>query len=128
MTMKPIKTLMIAPGELPSVKELLPTIEAFIQAISVGVQELGKIKRKQIDKDVYIIYNATAPLSLDGNRKVGKEIICGTFYVIAMNKDIPRSLTDKEIETYTERFHEIEMFDDWDVICQYVDSLYLSRK
>ena len=126
--MKPIRTLMVAPGELPTVKELLPTTEAFIQAISVGSQELGKLKKKKIDKDVYIIYNSIAPLSLEGNRKVAKKIICGTFYVITIKKGLPCSLTNNEIEKYTERFFEIESYDDWDVICQYVSSIYGKRK
>ena len=114
--MKPIKALMIEPGMFPVRKELIPTNETFIQAISVGVQEIGGLEKIKIDESVYILYNRNAPLTLEGNRRVGKKIICGTFYIVAIEKDVPRSLTDKEIDKYTEKFSVIEFFDDWDVI------------
>ena len=124
--MKPICTLMVEPGMLPVRKELLPTTEAFIQAISVGVSDIGDLKKIKLDEDVYILYNGNAPLELEGNRRIGKKIICGTFYVVAIENNIPRSLTKQEVEKYTDRFMEIETFDDWDVISNFVDNLYFS--
>ena len=110
------------------VKDLLPTTEAFIQAISVGTSEIGELKKIKLDESVYIIYNDIAPLTLEGNRRVGNKIICGTFYVVAIEKGVPRSLTDVEALKYVDRFSKIEFFDDWDVISQYVEELYSDRK
>ena len=126
--MKPICTLMVEPGMLPVRKELLPTTEVFIQAISVGMTDVGEMRKMKIDDDIYIIYNGNAPLELEGNRSVNGNIICGTFYVVAIENNIPRSLTKQEVEKYTDRFMEIEIFDDWDVISQFVDEIYLNCK
>ena len=52
MTMKPICTLMVEPGMLPVRKELLPTTEAFIQAISVGLSDIGDLKKIKLDEYV----------------------------------------------------------------------------
>ena len=119
---------MIESGMFPVSKELLPTKEAFIQAISVGVQEIGEIEKLKIDESIYILYNSNAPLTLEGNRKIFDKIICGTFYIVAIEKGVPRSLTDSEAYKYMDRFSKIEFFDDWDVINQYVDELYSDRK
>lgn len=124
MMMKPIRALMIEPGILPVKKELLPTTEALIQAISVGMADIGDMRKLKIDENIYIIYNSNAPLELEGNRKVIDKIICGTFYVVAMKDNKLRSLTDEELRKYTDRFMEIETFDDWDVISQFVDDIY----
>lgn len=115
---------MIEPGELPVVKYLLPTTEAFVQAVSVGSAELGSLAEMKIDKNIYILYNCEAILiGLEGNRRVNNKIIGGTCYVIGKENNVPRSLTYVEIEKYTDIFHEIETFDDWEVICQYADEL-----
>ena len=121
--MKPIKAIMIEPGEFPKGKELMPTTEAFIQAISVGISEIGELKKIRLDEYIYIIYNGQAPLTFEGNRRIGKQIICGTFYIVAIEKGVPRSITNAEAIRFMDRFHEIETFDDWEVICQYADEL-----
>lgn len=122
--MKPIRALMIEPGMLPVRKELLPTTDALIQAISVGMSDIGDLKKIKLDEDIYIIYNGNASLELEGNRKVNGKIICGTFYIVGIENNEPRSLTDSELRKYTDRFIEIETFDDWDIISQFVDDIY----
>lgn len=125
--MKPIRALMVEPRMLPVKKELLPTTEALIQAISVGMSDIGDLKKIKLGEDIFVIYNGNSPLELEGNRKVGNQIICGTFYIIGMKNSKPRSLTDSELQKYTDRFMEIEIFDDWDVISQFVDTLYFNK-
>ena len=90
-----IKVLKIEPGKHPVADELETSIEAFNRAVSIGADEIGKACSKKLENSIYILYNPYGCYyDLQPNRKVGKEIIVGVFYVIGVDADYhPRSLT-----------------------------------
>ena len=50
-------------------------------------------------------------IGLEGNRRIGEDIIVGNFYVYSSNDEGDLvSLTDEEMEKYLELFYEPEQF------------------
>ena len=81
-----------------------------------------------MENSIYILYNPYGCYyDLQPNRKVGKEIIVGVFYVIGVDADYhPRSLTKREIEKYMYLFWEPETYSDSDIIENNFDMVYNS--
>ena len=99
-----IRVLMVEPNEHP--KELL--LETTLQAMQKAVG--GLIEIVDIDDDIRLLLNAEGKLiGLDGNRRIGDDVIVGNFYVCGISEDGEMvSLTDEALEKYKERFWEPE--------------------
>ncbi len=102
-----IKVLVVEPQKQPYVKEIEKDYRA-MQAI-VG----GRIEYAYLSDDAHIYCNEEGKLlGLEWNRKLeNRDIIAGTFFICSddgYGDDI--SLTDEQIEKYTERFKEPEQF------------------
>ena len=55
-------------------------------------------------------------IGLEGNRRLGNDIIVGVFYVMSENEDGELlSLSDRKIKHYTNIFWETEVFDRTDI-------------
>ena len=98
MEKKKIRTLIVAPNDLPIMIWMPVALEAFRIAVNMGAEEYGDVKAMKIDDDIYILYHRFGCFAgLEGNLMVGNRIISATFYVVAADKDgYPRSLTRKE--------------------------------
>ena len=123
---KTIRVLMIPLRQPPCIAYLYPTIDALRCAVSIGAYEVGDVKSKRISDGIYLIHNADYPISeLDGNRRVANMIITGTFYVVATNEYGEMiSLTDSQIDLYSERFREIEYYGYREVIETNFDAFF----
>ena len=123
---KTIRVLMIPLRQPPCIAYLYPTIDALRCAVSIGAYEVGDVKSKRISDGIYVIYNADYPISeLDGNRRVGDEIITGTFYIVATNEYGEMiSLTDRQIDVYSERFQKVEYYGYREVIETNLNAYY----
>ena len=123
-----ITVLQIEPGEHPCIDFLKPTMQAFNLAVSIGADEIGKAEAKHIGPDVYMIYNADRCFAgLDGNRKIGKDILAGVIYVVGVDKNHhPRPLRDDEIERYISRYWKPEFFSDRELLEANLDTFYQS--
>ena len=121
-----ITVLMIEPGEHPCIALLKPTMQAFNLAVSIGADEIGQAEAKHIGPDVYMIYNTDLYFAgLDGNRKIGKDILAGAIYVIGVNKrKVPRSLREDEIRMYMTRYWKPEFFSDTELLDANLDIFY----
>ncbi len=102
-----IKVLVVEPQIQPYIKEVEKDYRA-MQAI-VG----GPIEYAYLSDDAHIYCNAEGKLlGLEWNRKLeNRDIIAGTFFICSDDgngDDI--SLTDDQIQIYTERFKEPEQF------------------
>ena len=107
-----LTVLVVSPGEVPSVKTIPKGLESlqqqvggYIEAIypfedPVGIvcNEGGKIKGLQLNRS----------LRDDDNNLY--DIISGTFLVVGLGNEDFCSLTPEQIEKYSERFKEPEMF------------------
>ena len=54
-------------------------------------------------------------LNLNGNRKVGKTIIAGTFFVVGVKNGVIASLTKENQDKYYKGFEKIEIYSDSEV-------------
>ena len=99
-----IRVLMVEPNEHPKEFLLKNTLQAMQEAVG------GLIDIVDIDDGICILLNDEGKLiGLEGNRRIGDDVIVGNFYVCSSNEDGElASLTEAEMEKYKERFWEPE--------------------
>ena len=117
MKQKKIKVLMVAPGEHPKDVVLENNLDALQKAVSIGCDYQGLIEVISLGKGVCIICNEEGKLlGLEGNRRLGGDIIAGVFYVAGEDKyGNFVSLTETQFEYYTKRFWAPEVFLEGDI-------------
>ena len=122
-----VTALMVKPGEKPCVVPLVDD-SCFLNAmVSVGATLMCSAAVLPIEKDVVAIYAYEGVMSgLKGNRKVGKRIIAGTFYVVRIVNGQLESLAEEEISKYSYRFRRIQEYSDTEVIDSWFDDLWLA--
>ena len=113
MVQKEIKALMIEPGKHPVVTVLNGDLDSLQKAVSIGADYQGLIEIIGIGNGDCILCNEEGKLiGLEGNRRVGSDIIAGVFYIMSEGEAGElASLTEEKIQYYTQRFWEPEMFD-----------------
>lgn len=112
MKARKIRVLKVAPGEHPQVVMLENDLDALQKAVSIGCDYQGLIEVVGLDDGVCIICNEEGKLlGLEGNRRLGGDIIAGVFYVVGEDKcGNFVSLTEAQIQHYTKRFWAPEVF------------------
>ena len=99
-----IRVLMVEPHEHPKEFLLKNTLQAMQEAVGGLIDIVG------LNDDACILLNDEGKLTgLEGNRRVGNDVIVGNFYVCGSSEDGQLvSLSDAEMESYKERFWEPE--------------------
>ena len=117
MKARKIEVLKGAPGEHPKEVVLKSDLDALQKAVSIGCDYQGLIEVVSLEKGVCIICNEEGKLlGLEGNRRLGGDIIAGVFYVVGEDKcGNFVSLTEAQMERYSKRFWEPEQFSVGDV-------------
>ena len=117
MTQKEITVLMVEPGKHPKVTTLKDDLESLQKAVSIGADYQGLIEFVSLGNNDCIMCNEEGKLiGLDGNRRLGDDILVGVFYIMSENEDGELvSLSEKKIKRYTELFWEPETFDRTDI-------------
>lgn len=107
---KVIKVLKVAPKEKPLVVELDNNLDSLQKAVSIGMEGQGLIEIIELDASTCILCNEEGKLlNLEPNRRLGRDILCGVFYVTGQNKQGDLcSLSPAAIEMYSKRFAEPE--------------------
>ena len=83
MKEKEITVLMVAPHEHPKTVTLRNDLDALQEAVSIGSDYKGLIEIVPLEDDVCILCNEEGKLNgLEGNRRLGNDILCGVFYVV----------------------------------------------
>ena len=115
---KSVTVLKLSPGKEPVISQLKPTIKAFRKAISIESCGMGTPCAKEIEFGIYVLYNKDGYIwDLPSNRRIGDEIICGTFFVVGIDKSyFPRSLTEDEVQKYSHIFARAEYYSDFDIM------------
>ncbi len=123
--MREIKCLIVMPGQVPERTTLEVSVTAFNRAVSIGSEYELLAVSKRIGKRTYILHAYDSVLEdLEPNRKVGDEIICGVFYIVAVDDaGKPISMTDKQMMKYMMRFYEPEVYSYYDVLENWSDCL-----
>ena len=113
MAKKEIKALMIEPGKHPVVTVLNGDLDSLQKAVSIGADYQGLIEIIGIGNGDCILCNEEGKLiGLEGNRRVGSDIIACVFYIMSEGEDGNLvSLTEEKIQHYTQRLWEPEVFD-----------------
>lgn len=103
-----IKALMIEPGKHPVVVMLNDDLDSLQKAVSIGADYQGLIEIIGIGSGDCILCNEEGKLiGLEGNRRVGSDIIAGVFYIMSEGEDGELvSLREEKIKYYTEKFWE----------------------
>lgn len=102
-----MRVLMIEPGKEPFVSEVGNDLESLQKAVD------GLIEVVYLEDNVLIVCNEEGKcLGLEGNRRVDNgDIIAGAFLICGGNYEGEMiSLTDEQIEKYSERFKEPEFY------------------
>ena len=112
MNAKELTVLMVEPGKHPKVTTLKDDLESLQKAVSIGADYQGLIEFVSLGNGDCIMCNEEGKLiGLDGNRRLGDDILVGVFYIMSENEDGELvSLSEKKIKRYTELFWEPETF------------------
>lgn len=100
-----IKVLCVEPGKAPAVTTLNNDLRSLQTAVG------GRIELVDIDDGVCILCNEEGKLmGLEGNRRLGSDILVGTFFVLGSSGGKLTSLTDSQVQKYAQQFAEPESF------------------
>ena len=113
MNAKELTVLMVEPGKHPKVTTLKDDLDSLQKAVSIGADYQGLIEFVSLGNGDCIMCNEEGKLiGLEGNRRVGSDIIAGVFYIMSEGEDGDLvSLSEEKIQHYTQRFWEPEVFD-----------------
>ena len=82
MKEKKIKVLKVEPKKPPTEIELENDLDALQESVSIGSEYKGLIEIINLNADTCILCNEEGKLiGLEPNRRLGKDILCGVFYV-----------------------------------------------
>ena len=117
MDTKEIKVLMVEPGKHPKVTTLKNDLDSLQKAVSIGADYQGLIEIISIGNGDCLLCNEEGKLiGLEGNRRVGNDIIVGVFYIMEEDDEGNLvSLSERKIKYYTKLFCEPETFDRTDI-------------
>lgn len=117
MKTKEIKVLIVEPGQHPKVTIIKDDLDSLQKAVSIGADYQGLIEFVSLGNGDCIMCNEEGKLiGLDGNRRLGNDILVGVFYIMSENEEGELlSLTQKKIKHYTNLFWEPESFDRTDI-------------
>ena len=113
MNTKEITVLMVEPGQHPKVTTLKDDLDSLQKAVSIGADYQGLIEIVGLGNGDCILCNEEGKLiGLEGNRRLGDDILVGVFYIMSENEDGELiSLSERKIKRYTKLFWEPEKFD-----------------
>ena len=108
MKEKTIKALMVEPDKPPCVVDLNTDLDSLQKAVSIGAPDQGLIEFVYLGDNVSVLCNEEGKLiDLEPNRRLGDDILCGVFYVVAENEDGElKSLTPAQQEHYSQMFEK----------------------
>ena len=118
MKEKQIKAIMVEPNKRPCTVELSNDLDSLQKAVSIGAPEQGLIEFVYLEDNVSLLLNEEGKLiGLEPNRRLGDDILCGVFYIVAENDEGELiSLTEAQQERYSKMFEPIEPIDKAEVL------------
>ncbi len=101
-----MRVLIIEPMKEPHVADIENDLKSMQDVVG------GLIEVINLEDDIVMVDNEEGKLiGLEGNRRVGRDIIAGTFFLCGSNDEGEFvSLTEEQINKYTDRFKEPEHY------------------
>ena len=101
-----MRVLIVQPQGRPYVAEIENGLEPMQEIVR------GSIEMVDLDESTSLVCNEEGKIQgLEGNRRIGRDIIAGTFLICGFNEEGESiSLTDKQILKYYECFKEPEYY------------------
>lgn len=117
MKEKTIRVLKVEPKKLPEVCELENNLDTLQVAVSIGADYKGLIEIINLNEDTCILCNEEGKLiGLEPNRRLGKDVLCGVFYVTGQDDEGNlTSLNKGAMKFYSEYFKNIEHINPEDI-------------
>ena len=106
-----IRVLVVEPMKEPKVEYIENTLDGMQKVVG------GLIEEIDLNDNTVLVCNEEGKLmNLQANRRVGRDVIAGTFFIAGDDgsEDLV-SLTDEQINEYKERFHELEEIEQQEV-------------
>lgn len=112
MKSKEITVLMVKPNENPIITTMKNDLDSLQKAVSIGADYQGLIEIFAIDDGVCVLCNEEGKLiGLEGNRRIGNDIITGVFYVVGEDgHGNLTSLPEDLLQAYQRHFWEPEQY------------------
>ena len=103
---------MVEPREHPKETTLVNELDSLQKAVSIGAEYQGLIEIVPLGNNICLLCNEEGKLiHLQGNRKVGRDIITGVFYICSEDDEGNLcSLSEDDMEKFKKRFWEIEEY------------------
>ena len=97
-----IKVLKVEPGKNPEETFLSTDIRSIQEAVSIGAPGRCFFQTVYLEKNVVLLCNDAGKLiGLEGNRRIGRDIIAGVFYITECDSDGNlMSISDKNLLFY----------------------------
>ena len=122
-----VTALMLRPGEQPCVTQVLDDREFLNCAVSVGADFLCTAAAVPMERGIVAIYAWEGVMAgLPGNRKVGKRILAGTFYIVREIDGDLCSLANDDIAKLSFQFRKIREYTEDEVIDSWFDGPWLA--
>ena len=106
MSEQKLRVLVVEPGKLPAIQEIDRSLESMQRLVGGYIQAVYPF-----DDPVALICNEEGKLlglpmnrTLRDERGVPYDIVCGTFFLAGIAEDDFASLTDRQIEKYTDYY------------------------
>ena len=117
MKSKEITVLMVEPNKHPTVTIIKNDLSSLQKAVSIGADYQGLIEIFAIDDGVCVLCNEEGKLiGLEGNRRIGNDIIAGVFYVVGEDgHGNLTSLHEDLLQAYQRHFWEPEQYTQADI-------------
>ena len=106
MRKKQIRVLMVEPMTSPKLVTLQNDLDSLQKAVSIGAPDQGLIELVPLEDNILILCNEEGKLiGLEPNRRLGKDILCGVFYIVAEDEEGNLvSLTPAQMDKYSAMF------------------------
>jgi len=105
-----MRILKVEPGKAPYEKEIENELEVIQEEVGGGLFQV-----LYMEDGTIMCYNDEGKLKgMEMNRRFYDDIICGPFFMVGDAGSDFRSLTDEEVERYSELLAEPDQFSDYE--------------
>lgn len=111
-----VTALMISPSKHPCITHLCDNKDYLNCAVSIDSDIMYTATALYVEDEIAAIHSFEGTLSIQPpNRRIGKRIIAGTFYIVRIKDGKLKSLTDDDITRFTLQYWEPEIYSDDEV-------------